>query len=97
MAPPDQSLGSSFVFISYKHKDRAAALKLKEQLRGEAFSVWIDSDQLKAGTSWNRAIQGAIEHSRSWSASCRGRSRARSWSRSSSGRSCRTRPSSRSR
>lgn len=61
-APPDQSLGSSFVFISYKHKDRAAALKLKEQLRGEAFSVWIDSDQLKAGASWNRAIQGAIEH-----------------------------------
>lgn len=48
------------VFISYKHDDEAFAANLIRQVQLAGFTVWIDSEQLRAGENWREAINFAI-------------------------------------
>ena len=50
----------SMVFISYAREDRAAALKIAEDLHREGIAIWIDDTALRAGEDWERAIAQAI-------------------------------------
>lgn len=48
------------VFISYKHEDETFAATLIRQVQLAGFTVWIDSEQLRAGENWREAINYAI-------------------------------------
>lgn len=48
------------VFISYKHEDEAFASNLIRQVQLAGFTVWIDTEQLRAGENWREAINFAI-------------------------------------
>ncbi len=50
----------SHVFISYAHNDWPFADLVKNELEKERFSVWIDTEKLKAGRDWREDIDRAI-------------------------------------
>lgn len=52
---------SQHVFVSYKHEDLDFATMLIRQLQVAGFSVWIDSEQLRAGENWRESINYAIK------------------------------------
>jgi hypothetical protein len=51
------------VFISYASEDRKSAEKLYRDLKSEGYDVWIDSQNLMAGSNWSLEIQKAIRES----------------------------------
>ncbi len=56
--------GPERVFISYAHKDgRDLALRLQQDLQLRGFDVWLDRSRLKAGASWSKEIERALQQS----------------------------------
>lgn len=51
------------IFISYKHEEKEFADMLIRQLQMAGFTVWVDTDQLRAGENWREAINVAIKES----------------------------------
>jgi hypothetical protein len=49
-----------YVFISYHHRDEAAAKAVESLLRTRGIKTWRD-DQLTPGSIWRKALQEAIE------------------------------------
>ena len=49
------------IFISYSHEDRKIAFDLKDKLKSNRFSVWIDQIKLEGGNLFWREICGAID------------------------------------
>ncbi len=50
------------IFLSYSRKDSGAMSRLRDRLRGEGFSVWVDEGELEPGTpDWRDAIEAGIE------------------------------------
>lgn len=46
------------VFISYAHEDETTVVRLKEALKANGISIWIDHENLEPGTpDWQRAIE----------------------------------------
>lgn len=60
MIRPEKSDESSYVFISYSHKDSEYAFKLRDELEYNGFSTWIDTD-LDRGTRWGDEIVSKIK------------------------------------
>lgn len=52
------------IFISHSSKNDDTVKKLRETLEREGFSIWIDSRELKAGTSLSTAIKSTIHTAR---------------------------------
>lgn len=48
------------VFVSYKHDDNDFAEMLMRQLQVAGFTVWLDTEHLRAGENWREAINQAI-------------------------------------
>jgi TIR domain len=46
------------IFLSYSHRDRRFAERLKSELEARGLAVWLDRTEMRAGES----IQGRIEH-----------------------------------
>ena len=44
------------VFVSYNSKDRRAAKWITNELRGRRLAVWLDEREMRAGTSWQSAL-----------------------------------------
>jgi TolB-like protein len=66
-APDDTSPDSSAaggsqptVFLSYASQDRAAAISLRDALRGLGFEVWYDESELGGGEAWDQKIRRQI-------------------------------------
>ena len=51
------------IFISYSHKDRDEVMNIVKVLKDNKHSVWIDSDEIKAGNKWNERIEQGINES----------------------------------
>lgn len=50
------------IFFSYSRVDGAAfALKLAVDLKKEGFDVWIDKEDIRAGSEWDIEIEKALE------------------------------------
>lgn len=49
------------VFVSYRHNDNDFADMLMRQLQMAGFTIWIDSQHLRAGENWREAINHAIQ------------------------------------
>lgn len=49
------------VYISYKHEDKNFADMLTRQLQVAGFTVWLDTEYLRAGENWREAINVAIQ------------------------------------
>ena len=47
------------IFISYSSKDAEFALKLSASLE-PFYDVWIDKDDIKGGSEWEKMIQAAV-------------------------------------
>jgi len=48
-------------FISYSRRDKAAAIKLKEDLEFRGLPTWLDLDDIPAGTEWPAELEEAID------------------------------------
>jgi len=53
------------VFLSYTRTDREFALKLARDLRAANVSIWIDQIDIRAGDTWDRAVEDALQQSES--------------------------------
>ena len=49
------------VFISYSRQDRALAGRMYDSLIKHDYSVWIDVDQIPAGSNWMQVVTSAID------------------------------------
>jgi hypothetical protein len=58
-APSPSAAGK--IFLSYAHEDAEAVEKIRARLQAENLSVWIDTEQLRGGTSFPEAIKRAID------------------------------------
>jgi hypothetical protein len=52
---------SQHVYVSYKHEDKDFADMLMRQLQVAGFTVWMDTEYLRAGENWREAINLAIK------------------------------------
>lgn len=52
---------SQHIFVSYKHEDEVFADMLMRQLQLAGFTVWLDTEHLRAGENWREAINQAIK------------------------------------
>jgi hypothetical protein len=60
------SIHSRTIFISYSHQDAAVVRRLTDDLRGDAFSIWIDHEAIQPGTpNWEKTIHHGMQASRS--------------------------------
>jgi WD40 repeat protein len=51
------------VFISYSHRDRELAVRLRDSLVASGKGVWLDEVGIRGGTRWRPELERAIEHS----------------------------------
>ncbi len=51
---------SGSAFMSYSRDDSAFALRLAQDLKAAGATVWLDQLDIKAGTSWDNAIEDAL-------------------------------------
>ena len=51
------------VFLSYSHKDEAAAIELASELQGQGVSVWLDRDSVRPGDDWDQKIHESLQQS----------------------------------
>ncbi len=51
---------ASDIFISYAREDEATAIHLRDVLVGQGWDVWRDKEGILTGTSWERAIEDAL-------------------------------------
>lgn len=49
-----------YVFISYSRRDREFVEKLSSDLRKRGISVWIDTENIQAGTNWQSEIERGL-------------------------------------
>ena len=50
------------IFFSYSRSDGSDfALRLALDLKKEGFNVWIDQEDIRAGSEWDLAIEKALE------------------------------------
>src|SRR6478736_609678 len=49
------------IFFSYSRTDADFALKLALDLKKEGFDVWIDQEDIRAGSEWDLEIEKALE------------------------------------
>jgi hypothetical protein len=49
------------IFFSYARKDKEFALKLAEDMRAAGLELWIDVLDIRTGTQWDRAVEGALK------------------------------------
>jgi len=54
---------TSHVFVSYKHEQQDFVEMLNRQLQAAGFTLWVDSEQLRAGENWRESINAAIKDS----------------------------------
>src|ERR1700755_1061920 len=52
------------VFVSYSHKDALFAQHLVDALEGRGIKAWYDGGEIRAGESFMRRIEDALEQSR---------------------------------
>ena len=63
---PDAARGEPILFLSHAGADTAAARRLKERIeqtpeaRKHGLRVWFDTDDLRAGESWQEQLEDAI-------------------------------------
>jgi WD40 repeat protein len=51
------------VFLSYSRKDGyEVGYALRDTLKGAGCDVWLDTDQIRGGTSWTRVIEDALNN-----------------------------------
>lgn len=51
------------IFISYGRKDgKDLAVRLRDDLEGVGYSVWLDLEEIAGGATWSVNIEEAIEH-----------------------------------
>jgi hypothetical protein len=62
----EEVVKSDFLFVSYKHEDKAVVLDTVNFLLDEGIRLWYDSD-LIAGNKWTTIAEGLIKHE-----NCRG-------------------------
>ena len=48
------------IFFSYSRKDKEFALKLALDLKKDGYDVWIDQEDIKAGSEWDVEIENAL-------------------------------------
>jgi TIR domain/SIR2-like domain len=60
LVPTQRNVNVNPVFISYTHHDREAALALQAGLEAAGFKVWIDTDRLQGGATYDLKIQNEI-------------------------------------
>jgi len=53
-------------FISYSHRDREFAARLRGALEGEGKDIWMDETSIKPAAAWAAALERAIEASGSF-------------------------------
>src|SRR5580692_1451550 len=51
---------SGSAFMSYSRDDSAFALRLAQDLKAAGAKVWLDQLDIKAGASWDNAIEDAL-------------------------------------
>ena len=51
-------------FLSYSHRDRARAEKVRDHLVSEGLSVWMDRDQIGLGSLFRRSLSTGLKESR---------------------------------
>jgi len=49
------------VFFSYSTKDHDVVHELATRLQRDGFEVWLDTQQLRAGTGWEKKLQDALQ------------------------------------
>jgi hypothetical protein len=49
------------IFISYAREDEATAVHLRDVLAEQGWDVWRDREGIVTGTSWERAIEDALD------------------------------------
>ncbi len=59
----DDKTGKRKVFVSYNHKDQAVALRIKEGLVEQGFSVILDIDAIRAGEDIKTFIDDSVANS----------------------------------
>ena len=61
MLPPEPSR----IFISYARKDGAAlAQRLQSDLTKQGFNAWLDIQRLRAGATWTKEIEVALDQAK---------------------------------
>lgn len=53
---------SGSAFMSYSRDDSAFALRLAQDLKAAGAKVWLDQLDIRAGASWDNAIEDALNH-----------------------------------
>lgn len=48
------------IFFSYSRTDTAFAVKLASDLKKEGYDVWIDQEDIRAGSEWDKQIEEAL-------------------------------------
>lgn len=56
-------MATAQVFISYSREDRAFVERLSRDLRAEGIVTWQDTEQIKAGQNWRKAIEEGLRRS----------------------------------
>lgn len=49
------------IFISYAREDEPVAIHLRDVLAGQGWDVWRDKEGILTGTSWEKAIEDALD------------------------------------
>jgi TPR repeat protein len=49
------------IFISYAREDEGTAIHLRDVLAGQGWDVWRDKEGILTGTSWEKAIEDALD------------------------------------
>jgi hypothetical protein len=52
------------IFISYSRRDKAQVIQLRTDLEFRGLSIWLDLDDIPAGTVWAEEIRQGIDNSR---------------------------------
>jgi len=52
------------LFLSYDHRDKAVATRLRQALAKRDVAVWMDSDEISAGERWGQRLEQGLEASR---------------------------------
>jgi hypothetical protein len=55
------SAAQELIFISYARPDGVFALRLATDLRAEGVDIWMDQLDLRAGDTWDRAVEAALK------------------------------------
>ncbi|MCB9136052.1 MAG: TIR domain-containing protein [Anaerolineales bacterium] len=60
---PAQDVVVSRIYLSYSRRDKAFAEKLHGRLTADGFDVWVDWEDIQAGTEWKGELQMGLQTS----------------------------------